>query len=62
MIRTQKLKGGAHRIKTQTSRKGALLVGTGTLVTHRQIPMGLGLRPLRRGASQLAGAGVSEET
>lgn len=34
---------------------------TGALFTCRQTAMGLGLRPLRRGASQLVEAGVSEE-
>lgn len=49
MMRTQELKGEAHRVKTQTSRKGSLSVSTGTLVTHRQTFMGLRLRPVRRG-------------
>lgn len=43
-----RLKGKAHRFKTLSSRKGMLLVDTGTLVTHGKASMELGLRPLRR--------------
>lgn len=37
-----RLKGEAHRIQTQTSRKGMLLFGTGTMVTHGKTPIGAG--------------------
>lgn len=42
-MRTQRLKNEGHRVKTQISSKGVLSVGTGTLITCRQIPMWLGL-------------------